>query len=79
MPLVNSAKCGLEVENGLDDKQLVDVGKELYGALQDCGFVYLKHTGISLEDIAKVNSAADEFFEAPLEIKKKYAATKMVD
>ena len=76
VPLIDFAKCGLEVENDFDDKQVHNIGKQLYGALQDCGFAYLKHTGISLEDIAKINSVADEFFEAPLEIKKKYAATK---
>ena len=75
VPLIDFAKCGLEVENDLDDKQVLDVGKQLYGALQDCGFAYLKHTGISLEDIAKAYSVADEFFGAPLESKEKYGAT----
>ena len=75
VPLIDFAKCGLEVENDLDDKKVLDVGKQLYGALQDCGFAYLKHSGIYLEDVAKVNSVADKFFGAPLESKTKYGAT----
>ena len=75
VPLIDFAKCGLEVENDLDNKQVLDVGKQLYGALQDRGFAYLKRAGISLEDVAKVDSVADEFFGAPLESKTKYKAT----
>ena len=57
------------MENDLDNKQVLDVG------VQDCGFAFLKHTGLFLEDVAKVNSVADEFFGAPLESKTKYGAT----
>jgi len=56
IPVIDFAKCGLEVK-------------------KNCGFAYLKHTGITLKDIAKVNSVADEFFEAPLELKNKYASS----
>ena len=55
VPLIDFAKCGLEVENDLDDEQVLDgaLREQLYGALRDCGFTYLRHAGISLEDVAK--------------------------
>ena len=71
VPLIDFAKCGVKVENNLDDKQVLDVGEQLYGALQDCGFVYLKHTGISLGDITKVSSVAYKVLVAPWNRKRK--------
>ena len=37
VPLIDFAKCGLEVENDLDDKQVLDgaLREQLYGALGD--------------------------------------------
>ena len=77
VPPIDFAKCGLEVENDLDDKQVLDgaLREQLYGALRDCDFTYLRPAGISLEDVAKTYSVADEFFGAPLESKTKYGAT----
>ena len=72
--MIDFAQCGLEVDDQLDDKQVLDVGEQIYGALRTSGFAYLNNTGISSQDIAKVNSVADEFFNAPLEQKNKYAA-----
>jgi len=61
VPVIDFAKCGLEAENDLNDmKALDDVGGKLYYALQNCGFAYLKHTGISLNDVSKVNSIAEK-------------------
>ena len=72
--MIDFAQCGLEVDDQLDDNQVLDVGEQIYGALRTSGFAYLNNTGISSQDIAKVNSVADEFFNAPLEQKNKYAA-----
>ena len=72
IPVIDFASCGLEVSNKLTDEELVAVGEKLYGALRNCGFAYLKNSGISKKDVDFVNDATAEFFSAPLEQKMKY-------
>ena len=72
IPVIDFAKCSQSAINDLSYKQMVDVGGELYNALTNCGFAYLKNPGISLDEVEEVHSITKQFFTAPLEQKKRY-------
>ena len=76
IPIIDFDTCGLDAKDNLSDSELFCVGEKLYDALSNCGFVYLKNTGISLSDVADVNNVTEQFFIAPLEQKVKFLRRK---
>ena len=76
IPIIDFAASGLDAKDHLSDSELFSVGEKLYDALRNCGFVYLKNTGISLNEVAGVNDVTEQFFTAPLEQKLKFVRRK---
>ena len=76
IPIINFDTCGLDAKDNLSDSELFCVGEKLYDALSNCGFVYLKNTGIGLSNVADVNHVTEQFFTAPLEQKVKFSRRK---
>ena len=74
--VIDFATCDLDASDNISDSELFYVGENLYDALRNCGFVYLKNTGISLNDVADVNNITEEFFTAPMEQKVKFLRRK---
>ncbi|XP_077976654.1 uncharacterized protein LOC120333822 [Styela clava] len=71
LPVIDFASCAIRNKN-ISTKDLKSVGESIVKAFHSAGFVYLKDTGISENDVKKLNKTAKQFFDLPMEKKKKY-------
>lgn len=53
--------------------ELDDLSKEVKRAFTDVGFVYLKNTGISQEEVDNVMAVSKKFFSLPEDVKKSFS------
>ncbi|KAK3102157.1 hypothetical protein FSP39_009208 [Pinctada imbricata] len=77
IPVVDFSPYSLNVERGMvDEELLISIAEQICHSFTDTGFVYLKNHGISKSDIESMFSTTKEFFEQPLDVKKRYAKNK---
>ncbi|XP_039252293.2 uncharacterized protein LOC120329641 [Styela clava] len=70
--VVDFCKCNINCSQPIPG-DLKKVGDEIYEAFTSIGFVYLKNTGISDDEAAKVQKISKDFFDLDDNIKLKYA------
>ncbi|CAL8358294.1 unnamed protein product [Lota lota] len=56
-------------ENSVLDEHLVDLGRQFKSSFTEIGFVYLKNTGITQEEVEQVMDISKTFFLQPVEMK----------
>ncbi|CAL8375032.1 unnamed protein product [Arctogadus glacialis] len=56
-------------ENSVLDEHLVDLGRQLKSSFTEIGFVYLKNTGITPEEVEQAMDISKTFFLQPVELK----------
>ncbi|XP_039271396.1 1-aminocyclopropane-1-carboxylate oxidase-like isoform X2 [Styela clava] len=75
LPVIDFASCAIRNKN-VSPKDLKYVGDSIVKAFHSAGFVYLKDTGVSENDLEKVYKSAKQFFDLPIEKKKEYNINK---
>lgn len=72
IPVVDFAKCAIDKNDFDEQNSLTEIGKLMCDAFINCGFVYLKNTGISSASVDEVNETTRKFFESTEKEKMKY-------
>ncbi|XP_019934776.2 uncharacterized protein [Paralichthys olivaceus] len=72
IPIVDFGAYGL-TEKCADNEQLHSMGKELKAAFTEVGFVFLKNTGITDEEVDRVMRVSMDFFLQPDEVKRPFS------
>ncbi|XP_056455623.1 uncharacterized protein LOC130389719 [Gadus chalcogrammus] len=68
IPVIDFSPCNLG-ENSVLDEHIVDLGRQLKSSFTEIGFVYLKNTGITQEEVEQVMDISKTFFLQPVEMK----------
>ncbi|KAM4573534.1 uncharacterized protein PAE49_008329 [Odontesthes bonariensis] len=71
IPVVDFSAYSL-TEKDVTDEQLHSLSKELKSAFTEVGFVFLKNSGITLEEVEHVMDISKKFFLQPDELKKPF-------
>ncbi|XP_075994666.1 uncharacterized protein LOC142989130 [Genypterus blacodes] len=71
IPVVDFGVYSLK-EDDVTDEQLDALGEEMKSAFIDVGFVYLKNTGISQEEVDRVMDISKKFFLQPEDLKEPF-------
>ncbi|XP_041852679.1 2-oxoglutarate-Fe(II) type oxidoreductase ppzD [Melanotaenia boesemani] len=72
IPVVDFSTYNLN-ETNISDEQLNYLGKELKNAFTEIGFVFLKNTGITQEEVNRVMDISKKFFLQPDELKQPFS------
>ncbi|XP_060932886.1 uncharacterized protein si:dkey-10o6.2 [Limanda limanda] len=72
IPVVDFGACGLD-ERGDQNEQLQGLAEELKAAFTDVGFVFLRNTGITDEEVQRVMRVSRDFFLQPDEVKRPFS------
>ncbi|XP_037622422.1 UPF0676 protein C1494.01 [Sebastes umbrosus] len=72
IPVVDFGAYSLSEED-VSDEQMHNLSKELESAFTQVGFVYLKNTGITQEEVDRVLSISKTFFLQPDEVKRPFS------
>ncbi|KAM9375693.1 uncharacterized protein KZ484_008232 [Pholidichthys leucotaenia] len=72
IPVVDFGAYGL-TEKDVSEEQLSNLGKELKKAFTEVGFVFLKNTGITQEEVDHVMDISLKFFLQPDELKQPFS------
>ncbi|XP_044048594.1 UPF0676 protein C1494.01 [Siniperca chuatsi] len=72
IPVVDFAAYGLS-EKDVTDEQMHNLSKQLETAFTEVGFVFLKNTGITEEEVDRVMDMSKKFFLQPDELKQPFS------
>ncbi|CAL8263155.1 unnamed protein product [Merluccius merluccius] len=72
IPVVDFSPYNLR-ENNVSDEHIVDLGRQLKSSFTEVGFVYLKNTGITQEEVQHVMDISKTFFLQPDEMKLSFS------
>ena len=72
-PVVDFCSLSGKNEDSCDVLHLKSVGTELVSALKSTGFLYLKNTEVSRDEVVALNRVAGDFFDEPTEFKNQFA------
>ncbi|XP_058502411.1 uncharacterized protein si:dkey-10o6.2 [Solea solea] len=72
IPVVDFGAYSLS-ERHVSDQQLQDLSQELKAAFTEIGFVFLKNTGITEEEVDRVMDVSKKFFLQPDEVKQEFS------
>ncbi|AWP07819.1 putative UPF0676 protein C1494.01-like isoform 2 [Scophthalmus maximus] len=72
IPVVDFGAYGLSGRD-VADEQLHNLGEELKAAFTDVGFVYLKNTGITDDEVDRVMDVSENFFMQPDDAKRPFS------
>ncbi|XP_075241876.1 uncharacterized protein LOC142336823 isoform X1 [Convolutriloba macropyga] len=80
IPLIDFSllSCNVSWEK-LDYKAMKPIASEVMEALRSPGFLYLKNSGLTSEEVSTMNSIAEDFFLQPKEVKEKYARGREIE
>ena len=62
----NSEEC-------LDVESIKTIADQVFSALKETGFLYLKNTGLEKEEVLKSNGIMEQFFLQSKDVKQKFA------
>ncbi|KAL6106322.1 uncharacterized protein ACO6RY_10224 [Pungitius sinensis] len=71
IPVVDFAAWSLRKRN-ISDEQIHTVKEQLESAFTQVGFVFLKNTGITQEEVDRIMAVSKTFFLQPVEVKKPF-------
>lgn len=72
IPVVDFGVCSLS-EKDVSDEQLQSLSKEFKSAFTEVGFVFLKNTGITQQEVDDVMDISKKFFLQPDELKQPFS------
>ncbi|XP_076588396.1 uncharacterized protein LOC143321717 [Chaetodon auriga] len=72
IPVVDFSAYSLSEEDQLTDEQMRKLSKELKTAFTEVGFVFLRNTGITPEEVDRVMAISKKFFLQPDELKQPF-------
>ncbi|XP_039989277.1 2-oxoglutarate-Fe(II) type oxidoreductase ppzD [Xiphias gladius] len=78
IPVVDFAAYGLS-RRDVTDEQLNGLSKEVKAALEEIGFVFLKNSGITQEEVDRVMDVSRRFFQQPDELKRPFRRNSFAD
>ena len=71
-PVVDFSELSLDVDDAdLKADSIQDITKQVMDMLSTTGYLYLKNTGLKVEEIKEFNKVMRDFFEQPEETKGK--------
>ncbi|XP_056271686.1 uncharacterized protein LOC130194674 [Pseudoliparis swirei] len=79
IPVVDFGACSLSEEEVGDEQMMHALGKQLESAFTGVGFLCLKNTGITQEEVNAVMAVSKTFFLQPEEEKKPFSRKSFAD
>uniref|UniRef100_A0A3Q3NE45 2-oxoglutarate-dependent dioxygenase htyE-like n=1 Tax=Mastacembelus armatus TaxID=205130 RepID=A0A3Q3NE45_9TELE len=73
IPVLDFGACGLQNDPDVSDQQLCSLSQDMKTAFTEVGFAFLKNTGITEEEVARVLDISKKFFLQPEELKKPFS------
>ncbi|KAM7397129.1 hypothetical protein PAMP_020126 [Pampus punctatissimus] len=73
IPVLDFSVCSLNEKKEVSDDQMRNLSKEMKTALMEVGFVFLKNTGITQEEVDRVMDISKKFFLQPDELKQPFS------
>ena len=74
VPTIDLTPLSTEVPNDeIKTETLSEISRQVMDAFRTTGFLYLKNSGLTAEEVRQLNQIVGDFFREPVEYKEKYA------